>query len=262
MKQTTIIAALGLALIATITPAISAAETAPAGGDRAVQAMSTKLASAKQFSFQAEREIDPALLEGRSVPEKAKVDVRISRPNRFAARSVSRDGARRFIADGRNLTVVDEKKNLYAQVPMRTSIDGLVAQLDQNYGFTPPLADFAVSNPYAEIRQQGHTITSMGRQKINGGVECDHLALKSKEADVELWIGASDQLPRKLVATFHRAGRPQLRIAFSNWNLAAPVAASDFTFTPPHGAQKIEMWTKARMQAQAAATKQQPKSNP
>jgi hypothetical protein len=249
MKHTTTIAALGLALTAAITPTTSAAETAPASGDRALQAMSAKLASAKQFSFHAEREIDPALLEGRDAPEKARIDVRVARPNRLAARSVSQEGARRVIADGRNLTVVDEKKNFYGQVPMRTSIDGLVAQLDEKYGFIPPLADFAVSNPYAEIQQQAHTITSMGREKISGGGECDHLALKGKEADVELWIGVSDQLPRKLVATFHRAGRPQLRIAFSNWNLAAPVAASDFTFTPPHGAQKIEMWTKAQMQA-------------
>jgi hypothetical protein len=228
--------------------------------DQFLHQMSAKLASAKQLSFQAEREIDPALLEGRSVPEKARVDVRVSRPNRLAARSVSKEDARRFIADGQNLTVVDEKKNFYAQVPMRTSIDGLVTQLDENYGFVPPLADFAVSDPYAEIRQQSQTIASVGREKVSG-VECEHFALKGKEADADLWIGVSDHLPRKLVATFHRAGRPQLRVAFSNWNLAAPVTASDFTFNPPHGAQKIEMWTKAQMQAQAAATKQQPKSN-
>lgn len=229
--------------------------------DQLLHQMSAKLASAKQLSFQAEREIDPALIEGRSTPEKAKVVVRVLRPNRLAARSVSQGDTRRFIADGQNLTVVDEKKNFYAQVPMRTSIDGLVTQLDENYGFIPPLADFAVSDPYAEIRQQSQTITSLGREKV-GGAECDHVALKGKEADADLWISVSDQLPRKLVATFHRAGRPQLRVAFSNWNLAAPVTASDFTFNPPHGAQKIEMWTKAQMQAQAAAaTKQQPKSN-
>jgi hypothetical protein len=155
------------------------------------------------------------------------------------------------MGDGRTLTVFDEKKNHYAQVAMRRTIDGLVDQLEEEYGFVPPVADFLVSNPYAGIREQATAITSLGRKKING-VECDHLRFKGKEADAELWIAVTDQLPRKLVATFHRAGKPQLRIAFSNWNLAASIAASDFSFSPPAGAQKIEMWTKAQMQALAA----------
>jgi len=40
-------------------------------------------------------------------------------------------------------------------------------------------------------------------------------------ADSDLWIGAADLLPRKLVATFKdREGSPKLQAEFSNWNLA------------------------------------------
>ena len=156
--------------------------------------------------------------------------------------------------------VLDEKKNVYATVPMRATLDGLVAQLDAKYGFTPPLAEFAVSNPYRGIREQARSVTYLGRGKTTGGflglsgVECHRLALKGKVADAELWIAVGDSLPRKLVATFHRSGQPQLHIAFSAWNLAAPVTAADFTFTPPKGAEKIEMWTTARMQAATQKT--------
>src|SRR6266446_1470007 len=163
MKLTPTLSILVSGLLAASLPPMPAAQP---NANQLLQQMSAKLASAKQFSFQAKREIDPALLEGRDAPEKAGIDVRVSRPNRLAARSVSGEGTRRFIADGKNVTVVDEKKNFYAQVPMRASIDGLVTQLDEKYGFTPPLADFAVSNPYAEIQRQGHTITSVGREKI------------------------------------------------------------------------------------------------
>jgi hypothetical protein len=251
MKYNPAIAVLSLALTVVITSSISA-EPVPANADQALKAMSTKLMSAKQFSFQVDREIDSGLLEGRNVPEKARIDLRVSRPNRISARSVSREGTRRIIADGQTVTVFDEKKNHYAQVPMATTIDGLMAQLEEKYGFVPPLADFVINNPYVEIRQQANVISFLGRSKIEGGIECDHLLLKGSEADTELWIAVSDQLPRKLVATFHRKGKPQLRIAFFNWNLAAPLAASDFAFTPPPGAHKIEMWTKAQMQAAAS----------
>jgi hypothetical protein len=169
--------------------------------------------------------------------------------------SESKNDSRQFVANGRSLTIFDAKKNLYASVPVPPTIDGLIAKLDEQYGFTPPLAEFAVSDPYQEFRRQAHTVVFLGREKVGagflniGGVECDHLSLKGKTADAELWIGVKDRLPRKLVATFHRAGRPQVRVNFLAWDLRPQVSPSDFIFTPPKGAQKIEMWTTSKMQA-------------
>jgi hypothetical protein len=255
MKTNTLTATLSLVLALALSSTGSAADAAAPNADQLLRAMSAKLAAAKSFTFEATREIDPALLDGHDLPEKARVAVAVQRPNKLAAQATGKAGTRRFVADGRTLSLLDGKANHYATVPMRTTIDGLVDQLDQKYGFVPPLADFAVSNPYAELRRQAHTIAYLGRGKTSegflglGGVECHRIGLKGKVADAELWITVGDQLPRKLVATFHRAGQPQLRIAFSQWNLAAAVSAADFTFTPPSGAQKIEMWTTAKMQA-------------
>jgi len=236
-------------------PSVRAHDSSNVKPDDILHGMSAKLAAAQHFSFEATRELDPALVEGRNLPEKAHVVVNVSRPNQLAARSVSRERKMRFVADGRTMTVFNETKNHYAQVPMRASIDGLVDKVDQEYGFVPPLADFAVSDPYREIRQQAHTVSYLGIEKVGGGflglgaVECHHLALKGKAADGELWIATSDQLPRQMIATFHHANHPQLRIRFASWNLAAATPASAFNFIPPKGAEKIEMWTTAKMHA-------------
>ena len=262
MRPNPLLAAVSLALIALSTsPAFAADAPAPAAGnpdaDQLLRQMSAILAAAPAFSFEATREIDPALMEGQALPEQARVIASVQRPNKLGGRAESKSGTRRFVFDGRTLSLFDEKENTYATVPMEMSLDGLVDQLDEKYGFTPPLAEFALSNPYAEFHRQAHTVTYLGRAKTSGGslglggVECDRIGLKGKEADAELWIAVSDQLPRKLVATFHRAGHPQVRIAFLTWNLAAPVNAADFTFTPPKSAQKIEMWTTAQMQGAA-----------
>ena len=242
---------LTLGLLAASLLQVTAAEP---NGDQLLKQMSAKLATAKHFSFEATRQIDPALTAGHGVPEKANIAISVQRPNKLAARATSKAGVRRFIFNGRTLTLSDEKKNFHATVPMRTTIDGLVDALDAVYGFTPPLAEFALSNPYADIRQHAHTVTYLGLAKTGGflgigGIECHRIGLKGKLADAELLIAVGDQLPRKLVATFHRAGHPQVQIDFSAWNLAAPVTAADFTFIPPQGAQKIEMWTTAKMNA-------------
>lgn len=250
MKQTCHRSLLTIGLLAaSLLPSEAAEPTA----DQLLQAMSAKLAAARSFSFTATREVDPGLIEGIDVPEKARVSATVQRPNKLSARVVSKAGGRRFTFDGSSLSLLNEKTKHYATVPMRTSIDGLVAVLDEAYGFVPPLAEFALSNLYADLRRQAPTVTYLGLAKTSegflgmGGVECHRIGLKGRVADAELWIAVSDSLPRKMVATFRRVGQPQVRVAFSKWNLAAPVSESDFAFTPPKGAEKIEMWTTARM---------------
>jgi hypothetical protein len=217
--------------------------------------MSAKLTSARTFSFKATREIDTALLPGLALSGKVRISALVQRPLKFAAKAESKSDSRQFIADGRTLTMFDSKKNFYATVPMRKTIDGLVAELDEKYGFTPPLADFAMSDPSEEFRSQAQTVVFLGRGKTGGGcmgfggVACDRIALKGKVADAELWIGVKDRLPHKMVATFHRPGHPQVRVDFLAWNLAPKVTPADFQFTPPKGAIKIEMWTTAKMQS-------------
>ncbi|MEA3210873.1 MAG: hypothetical protein QOE70_3930 [Chthoniobacter sp.] len=229
------------------------AAAAEPDADQLLRQMSDKLSSARSFSFKAYREIDPALLAGTPAAEKACIRASVLRPNKLAAHAKTNLGGRHFYADGRTLSLLDEKANTYATLPMHTNIDGVVAALDERYGFTPPLAEFAVSNPYRGIRQQAQSVAYVGREKVAAGflglagVECHRLALKGKIADAELWIAVNNSLPRKLVATFRRAGHPQVRISFSSWNLAAAVTEAEFAFTPPKGAEKIEMWTPAQM---------------
>ena len=246
MKLTHSISILTIGLLAAALLPVAAAEP---DADQILQQMSAKLAAAQSFSFKATREIDPALLAGRNAPENARIVVTVQRPNKIAANSTSKDGVRHFYADGRNLSLVDVTKNLYSTVPMHTSIDGVVAELDRKYGFTPPLAEIALSNVYQDIHEKAQGVSYLG-QATAGGVMCHRLALAGKVADTELWVGVSDQLPRRLIATVKGLpGKPQLKAEFSDWNLAAKITDKDFAFVPPKGAQKISMITTAETEA-------------
>jgi hypothetical protein len=246
MKLTHSTSMLTIGLFATALLPVAAAES---DADQLLQQMSTKLAAAHSFSFKATREIDPGLLAGRNAPENARIVVTVRRPNKIAADSISTDSVRHFYADGRNLSLVDVTKNLYSTVPMHTSIDGVVAELDRKYGFTPPLAEMALSDVYQDIHEKAQGISYLG-QATASGVMCHRLALAGKVADTELWVGVNDQLPRRLIATVKdRPGKPQLKVEFSDWNLAAKVTAKDFAFVPPQGAQKISMITTAETEA-------------
>jgi hypothetical protein len=220
--------------------------------DQLFRQMSEKLAQTKKLTFKVNRKLDAALVEGRNVPENAQIEISVSRPSKFLAKSEAPDNARQFVFDGQNLSVYDESMKLYASVSLPGTIDEVVAKIDEEYGFTPPLAEFILSDPYGALNPRIKTRTYKGKETVNG-VECHHLSLGGEVADSELWIGVADLLPRKLVATFkNRDGNPQLQADFSDWNLAAPIDDQFFAFVAPPGAESIDMITEAQMNETAA----------
>ncbi|PYK70901.1 MAG: hypothetical protein DME44_09720 [Verrucomicrobia bacterium] len=244
---------LGL-LAASLLPVAATAQDA----DQILRQMSAKLAAAQSFTFKATRTVDPALLPGKKEPENARVAVTVQRPDKIAAHETSKQDERKFYADGQNLTLFDVQKNLYSIVPMQTSIDGLVEKIEQKYGFTPPLAEIAMSDVYKDIHQKAQSVSYLG-QTSEGGEACHRLALSGKVVNAELWIGVSDQLPKRLVATVNgRPGKPQVKLEFSDWNLAANLTDKDFAFVPPAEALKISMIT---IEEAAAAQKKHKDTN-
>jgi hypothetical protein len=203
--------------------------------------MSETLAHARQLTFKARRQLDAALVAGSDIAETAEIEVTVSRPRMVRATSLSNAGVRRFYADGQNVSLLDERMQLYATVPLSGTIDEMVEKLDEQFGFTPPLAEFVLNDPYQKFKTQIQGSVDKGKETVND-VECDHLTLTGEIADADVWIASTDHLPRRFVATFKdREGRPQLKIDFFEWNLAATLGESFFAFDPPKGAERISM---------------------
>ena len=250
---------LGLCLACSRTekPVPTAANNDP---DQLLRQMSEKLAQAKTLSFKVDRKLDPALTEGRNVAENTQIEISVSRPGKFQAKSDSKDNVRQIFFDGQNFSIYDETMKLYASVPIVGTIDEFAAKVDEKYGFTPPLVEFILSDPYGALSKQAKSKAYKGKENI-AGVECHHLTLSGDEADSELWIGTADLLPRKLVATFkNREGGPQLQAEFSSWNLTPTLDDKIFAFVAPKDAEKIEMVTEAQMNEAAAKESATPES--
>jgi hypothetical protein len=222
-----------------VKPAPPVVETVDAA--QTLRLMSDTLGRAHQLTFKAKRQLDAALVEGSNIAESADIEVAVSRPRMVRARLVSPAGVRRFYADGQSISLLDESMKLYATVPVSGTIDEVVDALDEKYGFTPPLAEFVLNDPYQKFSKQIQNSVYRGKETVNG-VECDHLGLTGQIADADVWISRADHLPQKFLATFKdRDGSPQLKVDFSDWNLAATLEESAFTFDPPKDAARITM---------------------
>ena len=101
--------AASLALAALLhSPALQAADAstpAKPNADAILRQMSSTLAAAHQFSFEAHRTIDPTLLGGHNLPADAHVVVEVQRPNKVAANGPGAKGIDPPLlsADGQNL---------------------------------------------------------------------------------------------------------------------------------------------------------------
>ena len=212
--------------------------------EQVLKQMSDKLKGAQQLTFKVSRQMDAALAnEEGELLQNAQIEFAVARPNKLKARSSSGESVRGFYDDGKTVVISDEDMNLYASVPAAGTIDEVVAKFEENYGFTPPLVEFTLNDPYKKMSTQIQTSSNKGIETMNG-VECHHIAATGELVDAELWVATGDGLPRRLVVTFkQREGSPKMTADFSDWNLTAKLDDANFSFNVPQGAEKIEMLT-------------------
>jgi len=128
----------------------------------------------------------------------------------------------------------DRQQNVYSQVSMPNTIDGMLETLSMVYGIAPPLDDLLYSSPYDGLVGQVETGQYLGRHNVLEA-DCDHLAFMQASADWEIWIETGSQpLPRKLVIRYKTLpGVPTFTATVTSWNLAPAFTAGTFDAVPP-----------------------------
>ena len=76
-----------------------------------------------------------------------------------------------------------------------------------------------------------------------GGHWTNHVAAQKPGVHFELWIRRGDRpFPAQMAITFvEEEGRPTYVAQFRKWSTTVPDAAPQLTFTPPPGAERVEV---------------------
>lgn len=209
--------------------------------DALLKAMSDKLKSARQLSYQVERRLDADIAQGRKVPETASIDVVMQRPNKVRSFRTKTARPTEFYYDGKTVTLVDKTGKDYATAPAPGNIDDMIDQIEAKWGIYPPLADLVVADPYASLQPGIVTGKVKGTESVNGE-PCTIIAFNNFSVGWTVWISDRDKLPRRVKAVFKDGeARSNMSADISNWNLNPSVTASTFKAKLPSGAQKVEM---------------------
>jgi len=145
-----------------------------------------------------------------------------------------------MVFDGKALTLLGKNANLYAQIEAPGTIDQLVDVLQNKYHRPVPAADLLMADPYEELMPHVTDAKDLGSGMIHG-VECDHLAFRTKEVDWQIWIaqGARPYPCRYVITSKKVTGWPQYTLDIWGWKAGPEVASDAFKLEIPTGAKQL-----------------------
>lgn len=220
----------------------SAESTISPRAESVLQSACDFLAQTSAFSFSGEIWREHVNDAGQKIQYSRTLEMDVKRPDGLRMEISSPFSTRGFWYDGKTLTILDQTHNWYSSAAMPSTLDDAIDKARDEYGIDLPLIDLAVSDPYKNATAKVQGSRYYGISPVLG-VSCHHLAFTQDNVDWQIWIQEGPQpLIRKFVITHKNdPGAPEFTAFITHWDMTDRIADSDFIFTPPVGASKIEM---------------------
>src|SRR6266404_7397748 len=229
-----------LAVAAAGTASVSVARADEAQAKSLLKAMSDYLAAQKTISFEYDSNLEIVTTQQQKIGLASSGTLTLERPDKLHATRIGGFANVEMVFDGKTLTLLGKNANLYAQVEAPGTIDHLVDELRDKYHRPVPAADLLMSDPYKELMPLVTDVKDLGSGVIRG-MECDHLAFRTKEVDWQIWIaqGARPYPCRYIITSKKIRGWPQYTLDIRGWKAGTEVASDGFKLEIPPGAQKL-----------------------
>lgn len=235
-------AASAVALVLTIGLGVPAALADEADAKNLFKAMSDYMAAQKAISFEYDTNFEVITKDQQKLALAGSGTVTLNRPDKFHATRSAGFADVEMLFDGKTLTLLSKDANLYAQIDVPGTVDNLVDKLRDKYDRPVPGADLLLSNVYDALMPDVVDTKDLGSGVI-GGVECDHLAFRTKDVDWQIWIAQGDRpYPcQYVITTKFVASAPQYSVQFRNWRTGVEVATKDFSFKNSTNAKIMDL---------------------
>ena len=207
---------------------------------RLVKAMSDYMAAQKAIAFDYDTVLEVVTKENQKLGLASSGTMKLNRPDKIRATRTGGFANVEYVFDGKTLTMLGKNANAYARVDAPGTLDQLVDEVREKFHRPIPAADLLMSNVYDQLMPEVVDAKDLGSGVIRG-VECDHVAFRTKDVDWEMWIAqGSHPYPCRYVVTSTGVNRaPQYTIDLWAWKTGAQVAPDTFTLKLPANARKL-----------------------
>jgi hypothetical protein len=205
-----------------------------------LKAMSDRLAAAKSLSFTAVVTYENPSRIGPALAYTTVSEVLMQRPDKLRVIMPGDGPASEFYYDGKTMVAYAPAENLVAVAEAPPTIDAMLKVAFDTAAIYFPFTDVIVTDPYKDIAEGLVHAFYIGQSKLVGGTLTDMVAYVNDDVFVQIWIGAEDQLPRRLRAVYSK-DRLRLRnqMELANWKINPAVAADAFASSKAGSAKPI-----------------------
>ncbi len=209
-------------------------------------AMTETVSGAPEFALDIEMGHEVLQPNGQRLEFGSHIRGTFRRPGEGRVRFDTREGENASIVmDGETVSVFSTRDDrmIYDTAEQPGDINATFKRLTAILGTNDQLRGFFSMNlteTLAGMVKSGHYL---GESTI-AGVLCDHLALRSDDEDVQLWVTKGDRpLPRRIVVTYRNLeGQPRFWVDFLGWDFAPKLADDTFEFSPPGHAERLPLF--------------------
>jgi len=175
-----------------------------------LKAMSDYIASEKNVSISFDSDVEAVTPELQKIQFASSGQVLLSRPDTVRITRTGGYADVELVSDGKTATLLGKNINAYAQADNPGTIEHLVDTIRSKFDVEMPGADLLLSNAYDTLTAEVVDGKHIG-QGVVDGKECEHLAFRSPEVDMQIWVEIGPRpIPRKYVITSkHVTGAPQ-----------------------------------------------------
>jgi hypothetical protein len=209
-----------------------------------LRAMSSRLQQAESLAFTSVATYESPSSVGPPLDYATRSEVLLQRPDRLRVVTLGDGPASEIYYDGKTLTAYAPAENLVAVASAPSTIDAMLQHAFVEAAIYFPFADVVGSDPFKVLAEGASKAFYIGQSKVVGGTTADMVAIANDALFMQIWIGADDKLPRKMVAVY-RGDPLRLRhqVELSDWKLDPVIAAEAFTALNAADARKIAFAT-------------------
>ena len=198
------------------------------------------LSKAQTMSFTAVDTYERAARNGQPLYYTNESKVTLQRPDKLRVIKIGDGVPDEFYYDGKVMMAFIPSANLVAAANAPSTVDAMLDAAWDVGGIYFPFADVLVSQPCAVLDKNLTSAFYIGQSVVVGGTPTDMVAIAGDGLQAELWIGASDHLPRMIRVIYPKEpAQARYQTDYSDWKLGAPVDAKSFRSDKASGAAHI-----------------------
>lgn len=205
-----------------------------------LKAMSNRLAAAQTLSFTATSSYESPSRFGPSLVYSTISEVTLQRPDKLRVITPGDGAASEFYYDGKQMMAYAPSEDLVAIAEAPSTIDAALQAAYSSAAIYFPFTDMIVADPYGDMADRLTVAFDMGQSQVVGGTTTDMIAIANDKVFAQIWIGATDQLPRMIRVVYADDPlRLRHQVEFSNWQLNSAIDTDTFTSSRASAAQQI-----------------------